>query len=81
MELFKNIKSNNQERKEKELVGRASQIFQVQEHRGELWLTVNDNPIIPASFLKDDVLEALTKVRELFIQERIERKNLCNSNN
>lgn len=81
MELFKNIKMNNQERKEKELVGRASQIFQVQEHRGELWLTVNDNPIIPASFLKDDVLEALTKVRELFIQERIERKNLCNSNN
>ena len=71
MKFLDNIKVNNQERKKKELFERANQIFQLQEHRGELWLTVNSNPIIPTSFLKGDALEALARVRELFIQERI----------
>ena len=71
MELFKNIKMNNQERKKRELIERANQIFQLQEHRGELWFIVNNNPIMPVSMLKCDALETLARVRELFIQERI----------
>lgn len=79
MNFIKDIKANNQERKCKELVERVNIIFQVQEHRGELWLTFNGNPIIPASFLKYDILETLGKIREFFINELKERKNLHNS--
>lgn len=71
MEFIKNIKMSNQERKDKELKERANSLFQVAEHNGELWITVNNCPVMPTSFLCIDALEAIQKMRELYIQERL----------
>lgn len=76
MKFFESIKINNQERKMKDLKENADRFFQVQEHKGELWLSFNGCPVMPTSFLKSDPLTALKEIRELFVQERIERDNL-----
>lgn len=76
MKLIENIKNNNLERKMKELNERANTFFQVQEHKGELWLSFNGCPVMPTSFLKSDPLVALKEIRELFVKERMERDNL-----
>ena len=76
MKLIENIKSSNQERKLKELNEKANTFFQVQEHKGELWLSFNGCPVMPTSFLKSEPLTALKEIRELFVKERMERDNL-----
>lgn len=76
MKLIENIKNNNLERKMKELNEKANMFFQVQEHKGELWLSFNGCPVMPTSFLKSDSLVALKEIRELFVKERMERDNL-----
>ena len=39
----------------------ADRFFQIQEHKGELWLSFNGCPVMPTSFLKEDPLIALKK--------------------
>lgn len=72
MKLIENIKNNNSERKTKELKENADRFFQIQEHKGELWLSFNGCPVMPTSFLKEDPLIALKEIRELYVQERMD---------
>ena len=46
----------------------AENIYQVKEYGGELWITYNNGLVCPTSMLKVDPVEALKKMRELFIQ-------------
>jgi len=71
MKILENLKNNNKARKVKEIEERAEELFQLQEHCGELWFSVNGWPIMPTSFFKSDPLSALKEIRELYIKERI----------
>lgn len=42
--------------------------YQVCEYGGELWLTYSGCLVCPCSMLKDSPVDALCKMRELFVQ-------------
>lgn len=46
---------------------KARWLFQVTEHYGELWITHAGEPVCPCSMLKDEPVKAVTKIRELYL--------------
>lgn len=49
-------------------VGRANETFDVQIYEDELWLTCNGTLVCPCSMLKDEPVEAVSKMREFYIK-------------
>ena len=49
-------------------VGRANETYDVKIYEGELWLTFCGALVCPCSWLKDDAIEAVGKMRELYIK-------------
>lgn len=52
----------------KEATIAAESFFQIKEKGGELWLTYNGWLVCPCSMLKDTPVDAITKMRELYIE-------------
>ena len=46
----------------------ADEAFQVKEHDGGLWLTFNGGLVCPFSMIKQEPVEALKAMRELYIK-------------
>lgn len=49
-------------------VGKANETYNVKIHGEELWLTCNGILVCPCSMLKDDPVEAVNKMRELYVK-------------
>ena len=58
---FKKISAN----RSKEI---APEIFQLKEYDGQLWFTYNGGLVCPCNMLSIDPVEAVNKMRELYIQ-------------
>ena len=54
--------------KKKEVIENANTLYQVCEFNGELWITYVGSLVCPCSMLKDDAVEAIRKMRELYIE-------------
>ena len=48
----------------------AEEFYQIKEKMGELWITYNGVPIIPESLLKNQALETLKELRELYVKSK-----------
>ena len=48
----------------------ASMMFQIMEYEGELWLTFNNCLVCPCSMLNDSPVEAVRKMRELYLKRK-----------
>ena len=46
----------------------AEDTFQVKEHDGSLWFTYQGNLFCPCSMFKDAPVEALIKIRNLYVE-------------
>lgn len=68
MSIIERYRRNKAERTHLETVERASTLYQVQEYGGELWLTFDSCLICPCAMLKDLPVEAVTKMRTLYIE-------------
>lgn len=68
MGIFERYRLNRTEKSRQEAVETAESLFQVQEFTGELWLTFGGSLVCPCSMLKDAPVEALKKMRGLYIE-------------
>ena len=75
MMSFKEWREARKERKSldriKDLQYEARGVFQTKEHNKELWLTYDNKLVCPISMLKMDIVEALTFMREAYVQRNI----------
>ena len=53
-----------------ETVADAVLLYQVQEYKGELWLTYSGNLVCPCSMLKSEPVESVAKMRELYVERK-----------
>lgn len=75
MILFERYKKSKAAKTHKENKENAECLFQVREFHGELWLTYNDNLVCPFAMLKDEPVDAINKMRGLYIQRKEESQN------
>lgn len=50
------------------IIRESEEKYQVCEYGGELWLTFVGGLVCPCSMLKDDPVESLKKMRELYVK-------------
>jgi hypothetical protein len=60
------------ERRHQALVEDAESRFQLQEYDGEIWLKYNNCLVCPCEMLKDAPVEAVRKMRELYVKRNDE---------
>lgn len=68
MNIIDKYFGQTEEQRKKEALEAANNLYQVCEFENELWLTYNGNLVCPCSMLKDDAVEAVRKMRELYIE-------------
>jgi hypothetical protein len=52
------------------VVGRANEAYNVMIYDDELWLTCNGALVCPCSMLKDEPVDAVEKMRKLFVERK-----------
>lgn len=68
MSIFEKYNRSQSEKKRLQVVEDANFFYQITEHDGEIWLTFNNSLVCPFSMLKDEPVETLKKMRELYIK-------------
>lgn len=71
MDYFERNTVSKQEAMRKERIEESNALYQVKEHGGELWLTYGGNLVCPCAMLKDAPVEAVCKMRELYIDREV----------
>lgn len=67
MNMIEKYFGQTEEKKKAEAAETAAELYQVREYKGELWVTYNACLVCPSSMLKDDPVEAVRKMRELYV--------------
>ena len=70
MSIIDSYKESSRKRKLERLKDNSSYLFQVKEHKGELWVTYNNELFAPYSIIKsapEDVIVFLDKIRDIYI--------------
>ena len=70
MSIFEKFNRSQSEKKRLQIEEDASYLYQICEHKGEIWLTFNNLLAFPCSMLKDEPVEAIKKMRELYIKRQ-----------
>ena len=70
MNIIDKYFGQTEEKKKAEAAETAAELYQVCEYNGELWLTYSGHLVCPCSMLKDEPVDALKKMRELYIARR-----------
>ena len=68
MKIIKRLLAKRRADRHGEIVHMACELFQIAEYCGQLWLTYNGNKVCPCIMLNDSPVEAVTKMRELYIR-------------
>lgn len=68
MNIVEKYFGQTDEQKKAEAAETAAELYQVREYNGELWLTYSGNLVCPSSMLKDEPVEAVRKMRELYVE-------------
>jgi len=53
------------------IIRESEEKYQVCEYGGELWLTFVGGLVCPCSMLKDDPVESLKRMRELYVKRHV----------
>lgn len=67
---WQNKSKSIKELKTMHILDYASELYQIHEYGGKLWLTFNSCLICPADMLKDNIIDSLTKIRELYVERQ-----------
>ena len=67
MSIIERYKQSHAERNRRVVEDRAVGLYQLTEYGGELWLTFNGSLVCPCQMLNDEPVEAVKKMRELYI--------------
>ena len=65
-ETFKASRERNAEKYVKEC---AKRTFQITEHNGKFWFTYNGSLFCPCDMMKEEPIDALSQLRNLYISE------------
>ena len=68
MSIFERYKQRQSEKVRRENEQKALDLYQLTEYNGEIWLTFNGCLVCPCSMLKDEAVDAVKKMRELYIK-------------
>ena len=68
MSIFEKFNCSQAEKKQLQIEEDANFYYQITEHDGEIWVTFNNFLVCPCSMLKDEPVEAIKKMRELYIK-------------
>lgn len=68
MNIVEKYFGRTEEERKAEAAETAADLYQVREYKGELWVTYNACLVCPCSMLKDEPVEAVKKMRELYIE-------------
>lgn len=72
MKLFENYYQKRAERQVEEdrheAIVKSKELFQLKESEGDVWITYDGNLVCPESMLNCDAVEAVKKMRELYIR-------------
>lgn len=69
MSILERFKSSQAERKKQRVEEDATYIYQIKEYNGELWLTFRESLVCPCSMLKEEPVDAVKAMRDLFIKK------------
>lgn len=69
--LIEQLKTNLRVKREKELVARAKDLYQIKEYDGETWLTFNDVLILPTSMIQGDIITVLNQMRASYVERNL----------
>lgn len=70
--LIEQFKENLRVKREKELVARAKDLYQIKEYDGETWLTFNDVLILPTSMIQGDIIMVLNQMRASYVERNLQ---------
>ena len=68
MSIVEKFRKSQAEKKLLEDRETAGTLFQIKEYDGEIWITFDGNLICPCSMLNAEPVEAVLKMRELYIK-------------
>lgn len=68
MSIFEKFNRSQAEKKRLQVEEDAACLYQICENEGEIWLTFNNILAFPCSMLKDEPVDAIKKMRELYIK-------------
>ena len=68
MSIFEKFSHSQAEKKQLQIEEDANFYYQITEHDGELWITFNSSLVCPCSMLKEEPVEAIKKMRDLYIK-------------
>ena len=66
--MLEKFNRNQSEKKRLRVEEDASYLYQITEHEGELWITFNNSLVCPCSMLKEEPVESVKKMRDLYIK-------------
>lgn len=69
MSILDKFSKGQADRRHRQIEDNSMFLFQITEHCGELWLTFDCRLVCPCSMLKDSPVDAIKKMRELYIKE------------
>lgn len=70
MGIFEKFKEDQAQKCHLENQETAAVMFQITEYDGEIWITFNGNLVCPSSMLNLEPVEAIRKMRELYIKRK-----------
>lgn len=69
--LIQRWKEHQKVKREKELKERAEELFQLCEHKGEMWMTYNGYLVLPTRYINCDPILLVRQMRQAYINEEI----------
>ena len=77
MELIEKYRQEYRQHQASKAVRRSEQeadaLFQIAEYDDQLWLTFGGSKVCPCDMLKDEPVEAVKKMRELYIKQNLKK--------
>ena len=65
--IFRTLKESHTKNVAKLINRRAKEMYQIKERDGEIWLTYEGCYVCPCSMLKEEPVDAICKLRDIFI--------------
>lgn len=68
MNIIERYKEYMRRRQERRLIQLSREVYQAKELDGELWLTHNGSPVLPASKIYGNLVDTIKEMRNLFVE-------------
>lgn len=68
MNILERYNNRMNERRKKQLQLQSCETYQIKELKGELWLTYNGSPVLPASMINGDIVTRIDELRKKFVE-------------